>query len=63
MMTEGQNFCHRHFSTDPDASFYRFGANDDIYYCGAAGYPGGSVAGTTGYMCAQQILRSRSPNR
>ena len=25
MMTEGQNFCHRHFSTDPDASFYRFG--------------------------------------
>ncbi len=35
-----------------------FGANANIYYCGAAGYPCGSIAGTTGYMCAQQILRT-----
>jgi len=54
----GQNFCHRHFSLNPEASFYQFGANENVYYCGAAGYSCGSIAGTTGYMCAQQILRS-----
>ncbi len=58
MITDGQNFCHRHFSPDPEANFYQFGDNPNIYYCGAAGYPCGSIAGTTGYMCAQQILRT-----
>lgn len=58
MMTDGQNFGHRHFSPNPEASFYQFGANANIYYCGAAGYPCGSIAGTTGYMRAQQILRT-----
>ena len=57
MLTAGQNFCHRHFSSDPVNNFYQFGSQENIYYCGAGAYPCGSIAGTNGYMCAQQILR------
>ena len=30
---------------------------ENIFYCGAGAYPCGSVAGTTGYMCAKQLKR------
>ncbi len=58
MMTTGQNFSDRHFSSDPDTSFYRLGSLENVFYCGAGAYPCGSVAGTPGYMCAQEVLRS-----
>ncbi len=55
-LTEGQTFFDRHYSPSPNKSFYQFGDNQHIYYCGAGAYPCGSVAGTAGYMCAKQIL-------
>ena len=58
MMTTGQNFSERHFSSDPENDFYRFGDDDRIYYCGSGAYPCGSIAGTPGYMCATQMSRS-----
>jgi phytoene dehydrogenase-like protein len=60
MLTGEQSFSNRHFSPNPEESFYQFGANENVYYCGAGGYPCGSIAGTTGYMCAQQILSGTS---
>ena len=35
----------------------RYGDYENIFYCGAGAYPCGSVAGTTGYMCAKQLKR------
>lgn len=58
MLTSGQNFSDRHFSRNPEQRFYRFGENENVYYCGAGAYPCGSVAGTPGYMCAREILES-----
>lgn len=55
-LTEGQTFFGRTYSPKPDQSFYQFGENSNIYYCAAGAYPCGSIAGTAGYMCAQQIL-------
>lgn len=55
---DGQNFFARTFSSNPRKQFYQFGQHDDIYYCGAGAYPCGSVAGTVGYMCAQEIIWS-----
>ena len=57
MLTGGQTFFDRNYSDDADGSFYRFGQLDDVYMCGSATYPCGSVAGTPGYMCSQQVLR------
>lgn len=38
---------------------YALGASvlDNVYLCGSGTYPCGSVTGTPGYMCSQQLLR------
>lgn len=62
VLTAGQTFFDRTYSPDPVRSFYQFGESGGIFYCGAGAYPCGSVAGTPGYMCAQQILRGGRSN-
>jgi phytoene dehydrogenase-like protein len=57
MLTGGQTFFDRTYSADPSSSFYRFGDLDNVYLCGSGTYPCGSVTGTPGYMCGQQLLR------
>ncbi len=57
MLIGGQTFFDRTYADDPATSFYRFGCLDNVYLCGAGTYPCGSVAGTPGYMCSQQLLR------
>lgn len=57
-LSDGQNYFQRTFSSDPQKQFYQFGEHSNIYYCGAGSYPCGSVAGTVGYMCAQEIIRN-----
>ena len=57
MLTGGQTYFERNYADDPAASFYRFGSLDNVYLCGAGTYPCGSVTGTPGYMCSQQLLR------
>ncbi len=57
MLTGGQTFFDRTYADDPATSFYRFGSLDNVYLCGSGTYPCGSVTGTAGYMCAQQLLR------
>ena len=57
MLTGGQTFADRQYSRDPRRHFYRFGPWPNLSYCGAGAYPCGSIAGTPGYMCAQQLLR------
>ena len=57
MLTGGQTYFDRNYSDDPATGFYRFGSLDNVYLCGAGTYPCGSVAGTPGYMCSQQLLR------
>lgn len=61
MICEGQTFFSRTYSAEPDKAFYRFGTHQNAWYCGAGSFPDGSVAGTNGYMCAQEILRSLKP--
>lgn len=58
MLTGGQTFFDRTFSSDPENDFYRFGELENVYLCGSGTYPCGSVTGTPGYMCSQQLLRS-----
>lgn len=57
MLTGGQSFFDRNFSDDAENSFYRFGSLEDVYMCGSGTYPCGSVAGTPGYMCSEQVRR------
>ncbi|MDQ2929367.1 MAG: hypothetical protein M3Y05_00915, partial [Gemmatimonadota bacterium] len=57
MLVGGQTFFDRQFSADPASHFYTFGDWPAISYCGAGAYPCGSIAGTPGYMCAQQVIR------
>jgi phytoene dehydrogenase-like protein len=57
MLVGGQTFFDRQFAADPERDFYRFGSWPNLAYCGAGSYPCGSIAGTPGYMCAQQLLR------
>lgn len=60
----GQTFCGRTYAADPSKGFYRFGRHRRVFYCGAGSYPAGSIAGTSGYMCAQHIIReARDRNR
>jgi len=59
MLVGGQTFHDRQFSADPDRNFYAFGREPNVYYCGAAAYPCGSIAGTPGYMFAQQLIRKK----
>lgn len=58
MLTGGQTFFDRNYSDDADSNFYRFGQLEDVYMCGSGTYPCGSVAGTPGYMCSQEVLRN-----
>ena len=58
MLTGGQTFFDRNYSDDPATGFYRFGDLENVYLCGSGTYPCGSVTGTPGYMCSQQLLRS-----
>jgi phytoene dehydrogenase-like protein len=60
MLVGGQQFSDRQFAADPGRDFYRFGLWPNVAYCGAGAYPCGSIAGTPGYMCAQQLLRRGS---
>ena len=57
MLIGGQTYFDRTYSDDPATSFYRFGDLDNVYLCGSGTYPCGSVTGTPGYMCSQQLLR------
>ena len=57
MLVGGQTFFDRQFSADPETRFYTFGRLPNVSYCGAGAYPCGSIAGTPGYMCAQQLIR------
>jgi phytoene dehydrogenase-like protein len=57
MLVGGQTFFDRTYSDDPATNFYRFGDLDNVYLCGSGTYPCGSVTGTPGYMCSQQLLR------
>jgi len=58
MLTGGQTFFDRTYADDPSTGFYRLGTLENVYLCGSGTYPCGSVTGTPGYMCAQQLLRS-----
>jgi phytoene dehydrogenase-like protein len=57
MLVGGQTYFERQFSANPERHFYQFGRWPNLAYCGAGAYPCGSIAGTPGYMCAQQIIR------
>jgi phytoene dehydrogenase-like protein len=57
MLVGGQTFFDRQFSADPETRFYAFGRWPNVSYCGAGAYPCGSIAGTPGYMAAQQLIR------
>ena len=57
MLTGGQKFFDRTYADDPETNFYRFGSLENVYLCGSGTYPCGSIAGTSGYMCSQQLLR------
>ena len=57
MLVGGQTFFDRTYADDPATDFYRFADLDSVYLCGSGTYPCGSVAGTPGYMCSQQLLR------
>jgi phytoene dehydrogenase-like protein len=57
MLVGGQTFSERRYATDPTNRFYQFGSWPNLAYCGAGAYPCGSIAGTPGYMCAQQLVR------
>jgi phytoene dehydrogenase-like protein len=60
MLTGGQHFADRQYGQGAADDFYRFGRWPNLAYCGAGAYPCGSIAGTPGYMCAQQLLRRQS---
>jgi phytoene dehydrogenase-like protein len=57
MLTGGQTYFDRNYADDPAESFYRFGSLERVFLCGSGTYPCGSVTGTPGYMCSQQLLR------
>jgi phytoene dehydrogenase-like protein len=57
MLVGGQTFADRQFAHEPTRHFYRFGHWPNLAYCGAGAYPCGSIAGTPGYICAQQLIR------
>lgn len=57
MLVGGQTFFDRTYADDPATDFYRFGKLENVYLCGSGTYPCGSVTGTPGYMCSQQLLR------
>ena len=58
MLVAGQTYFDRGYSSDPATGFYRMGDDERVHVCGAGTYPCGSVAGTPGYMCARQLMRT-----
>ena len=58
-LAPGQTFFDRQFAVSPEERFYQFGRWANLSYCGAGSYPCGSIAGTPGYMCAQELMRAR----
>ena len=58
MLIGGQTFVDRNFSSDPARRFYNIGDLPNVYLCASGSYPCGSVTGTAGYMCSQQLLRN-----
>ena len=61
-LTGNQNFEKRTFSNKKD-NFYSYYGYENIFYCGAGSFPCGSVAGTPGYMCSKQLIRSIKNHR
>ena len=57
VLTGGQTFFDRNFSSDPENHFYRLLDNENVFICGAGTYPCGSIAGTPGYMCSQEVIK------
>ena len=57
VLTGGQTFFDRNFSSDPENHFYRLLDNENAFICGAGTYPCGSIAGTPGYMCSQEVIK------
>lgn len=60
-LSDAQTYFARTFSNRPDELFYQFGSHEKIMYCAAGAYPCGSIAGTPGYMCANELTRQNSP--
>ena len=58
MLVAGQSYFDRQYAADANRRFYQFGKFENVSICGASTYPGGSVAGTPGYMCVSELLRS-----
>ena len=58
MLVAGQTYFDGGTPPIPEAPFYRLGTDNRVHVCGAGAYPCGSVAGTPGYMCAKQLLRT-----
>ena len=56
-MSGRQNFDKRTFTSNR-SNFYSYFDYENIYYCGAGAFPCGSVAGTPGYMCSQQMIEN-----
>ncbi|MFN8574685.1 MAG: hypothetical protein U0132_21710, partial [Gemmatimonadaceae bacterium] len=61
-LTRGQQFADRGYAAG-GRRFYQFGRWPNLTYCGAGSYPCGSIAGTPGYMAAQELLRELHPFR
>lgn len=57
-LTNGQSYFDRTYSSQPDTNFYQLSDYENLYICGASTYPCGSIAGTPGYMCSQQLIRN-----
>jgi phytoene dehydrogenase-like protein len=57
MLVGGQSYFDRQYADDANRRFYQFGAFENVSICGASTYPCGSVAGTPGYMCVQELQR------
>lgn len=57
MLVGGQTYFDRNYADDPACDFYRFADLENVFLCGSGTYPCGSVTGTPGYMCSQQLLR------
>lgn len=62
-LTGGQTFAERRFGAEAARRFHQFGRWPNVSYCGAGSYPCGSIAGTAGYMCAQELIGGRRRNR
>lgn len=57
-LCDGQQYEQRTFSDDPARRFYMFGGHERLSFCSAAAWPYGSIAGTGGYLCAKEIIRT-----